>query len=58
MRDDVGLPGSGLVAFASFAFDGDDAESSVLVVPEVVVGRSGDRTWVTTVGDGALPGDG
>ena len=55
VRDDVRLPGSGLVAFASFTFDGDDAESSVLVVPEVVVGRSGDRTWVTTVGDGALP---
>ena len=55
VRDDVRLPGSGLVAFASFTFDGDDAESSVLVVPEVVVGRSRDRAWVTTVGDGALP---
>ena len=55
VRDDVRLPGSGLVAFASFTFDGEDDESSVLVVPAVVVGRSGDRTWVTTVGDGALP---
>jgi menaquinone-specific isochorismate synthase len=55
VRDDVRLPGSGLVAFASFTFDGDDPDSSVLVVPEVVIGRSGNRTWVTTVGDGALP---
>ena len=46
VRDDVRLPGSGLVAFASFTFDGEDAESSVLVVPEVVVGRRGDRTWL------------
>jgi menaquinone-specific isochorismate synthase len=47
--DDVGLPGTGLVAFGSFAFD---RGTSVLVVPEVVVGRSGGCTWVTTV-DGA-----
>ena len=46
--DEVDLPGSGLVAFGSFAFDGG---SSVLVVPRVVVGRTGDRWWVTTVGD-------
>jgi len=47
--DDVRLPGSGLVAFGSFAFD---RGTSVLVVPEVVVGRSGGTTWVTTAGDG------
>jgi menaquinone-specific isochorismate synthase len=55
VRDDVRLPGSGLVAFASFSFDPDDPMGSVLVVPEVIVGRSGDRCWVTAVGDGALP---
>jgi menaquinone-specific isochorismate synthase len=49
--DDVGLPGTGLVAFGSFAFD---RGRSVLVVPEVVVGRAGGTTWVTTV-DGAAP---
>jgi menaquinone-specific isochorismate synthase len=51
VEDDVGLPGTGLVAFGSFAFDG-SAATSVLVVPRVVVGRSGGTTWVTTV-DGA-----
>ncbi len=45
--DDVGLPGSGLVAYGSFAFDDGP---SVLVVPEVVVGRRGDTAWITTVG--------
>lgn len=45
-RDEVGLPGSGPVAFASLAFD-DSPGSSVLVVPRVVVGRRAGRWWVT-----------
>ncbi|MGH3856933.1 MAG: isochorismate synthase [Pseudonocardiaceae bacterium] len=45
-RDEVGLPGSGPVAFVSLAFD-DFPGSSVLVVPRVVVGRRGGQTWVT-----------
>ena len=48
VRDEVGEPGSGLVCFGSFAF-ADAPGDSVLVVPEVVVGRRGDRTWVTTI---------
>jgi len=47
--DDVRLPGTGPVAFGSFAFDGDRA-SSVLVVPEVVVGHRDGTWWVTTIG--------
>ncbi|MEZ5094145.1 MAG: isochorismate synthase [Nocardioides sp.] len=54
VRDEVGEPGSGLVAFGSFAF-GDDPGDSVLVVPEVVVGRRGETTWVTTIGSGPGP---
>ncbi|MBC7678390.1 MAG: isochorismate synthase, partial [Pseudorhodobacter sp.] len=50
VTDDVHLPGTGLVAFGSFAFDGDSA-TSVLVVPQVVVGHRGGTWWVTTVGD-------
>jgi len=53
VRDEVDVPGSGLVCFGSFAFtDGqgtDMSDPSVLVVPEVVVGRRGPTTWVTTV---------
>ncbi|QCW49732.1 isochorismate synthase [Nocardioides dongxiaopingii] len=54
VRDDVDLPGSGLVCFGSFAFTDGVAEESVLVVPEVVVGRRDGVTWVTTVARGEL----
>lgn len=47
--DPLGLPGTGPVALASLTF-ADDAVGSVLVVPEVVVGRRGATTWVTRVG--------
>ncbi|GGO78157.1 isochorismate synthase [Nocardioides deserti] len=46
--DEVQEPGTGLVSFGTFAF-ADEPGDSVLVVPSVVVGRRGDRTWVTTV---------
>ena len=56
VRDQVRLPGTGLVALASIAFA--DAVS-VLVVPEVVVGhrvRHGRSVWwVTTVSVGNMP---
>ena len=67
VHDDVTLPGSGLIAFGSFAFDdvspGDESEdparaSGALIVPRVVVGRRGDRAWMTTislVGDRSAP---
>jgi menaquinone-specific isochorismate synthase len=53
VRDEVDDPGTGLVCFGSFAF-ADEPGSSILVVPEVIVGRRGDRTWLTTVSRGAL----
>ena len=49
--DDVRLPGTGLVAFGSFAFD-DERAPSVLVVPEVVVGHRDGVWWTTTISDG------
>ncbi|HET7534148.1 MAG TPA: isochorismate synthase [Nocardioidaceae bacterium] len=48
VRDEVRRPGTGLVCFGSFAF-ADEPGESVLVVPEVVVGRRGETTWVTTI---------
>lgn len=48
VRDEVGLPGSGPVAFASLAF-GDSPGHSVLTVPRVVVGRRGGTSWVTEI---------
>ncbi|RKS69200.1 menaquinone-specific isochorismate synthase [Motilibacter peucedani] len=46
--DEVGLPGTGLVAFSSFAFS-DGPSTSRLVVPAVVVGSRDGRFWRTTV---------
>jgi menaquinone-specific isochorismate synthase len=62
--DDLGVPGSGPVLFASIAFD-PVAGTSVFVVPEVTVGRRDGVGWITTVGDvdprdvpaGELPDD-
>lgn len=53
VRDEVGLPGTGPVAFGSFAFDPRSARGGVLVVPQVVVGHRDDRWWVTTLSTGA-----
>jgi menaquinone-specific isochorismate synthase len=49
VRDPLRLPGSGLVAFGSFAF-ADAPGDSVLRVPRVVVGRRDGHAWVTRVG--------
>jgi len=55
VRDEVGLPGTGPVAFGSFAFSPSSPAGGVLVVPRVVVGRRGDQWWLTTTGTGSLP---
>jgi menaquinone-specific isochorismate synthase len=56
VRDEVRVPGSGPVAFGSFAFDAQSASGGVLVVPEVVVGARDGVWWVTTASaDGRLP---
>jgi menaquinone-specific isochorismate synthase len=54
VRDDVAEPGTGPVCFGTFAF-ADDPGDSVLVVPAVTVGRSGDSAWLTTVGPADVP---
>ncbi|GAA3524293.1 chorismate-binding protein [Aeromicrobium panaciterrae] len=51
VRDDVDVPGSGLVTFGSFTFS-DDADGSILVVPEVVIGRRDGVAWITVIGHG------
>lgn len=49
LDDRVGLPGSGLVAFGAIAFADESAATSVLVVPEIVLGRRDGRAWVTRI---------
>jgi menaquinone-specific isochorismate synthase len=54
--DEVGLPGTGPVAIGALPFD--PTEPGHLIVPRRVVGRQGDRAWVTTIegGDGDRSG--
>src|SRR3954452_4117853 len=54
VRDEVGLPGTGPVAFGSVAFSPHSPAGGVLVVPEVVVGHRGGRWWVTAIDIGAV----
>lgn len=49
VRSTVDVPGSGLIALGSFAFDPERAPSR-LIVPEVIVGRRDGICWVTTIG--------
>ena len=49
VRDEVQAPGTGPVAFGSFAFDDDSPAGGVVVVPRVVIGRRAGRTWLTTL---------
>ena len=52
VEDDVNLPGTGLVAFGSFAFSDTSTEPSFLCVPSIVIGRRGADSWITTVDSG------
>ena len=49
VSDSVNLPGSGLTAFGSFAFADSSEATSVLVIPEVIIGRRDGVAFVTTI---------
>ncbi|MEL4359462.1 MULTISPECIES: isochorismate synthase [unclassified Luteococcus] len=50
-----GVSGTGPVAFGSFSFDQDHSdEPSVLIVPEVVIGRRRGQAWMTRIGHGTV----
>jgi len=49
LDDRVGLPGTGLVAFGAFAFAAHSAATSVLIVPELILGRRDGRSWITRI---------
>lgn len=49
VTDTVGRPGTGLVAFGTFAFADDSNAPSVLIVPEFIVGRRDGRSWITRI---------
>ncbi|MCB5272655.1 Isochorismate synthase DhbC [Arthrobacter sp. SO5] len=56
IADSVGCPGTGPVAFGSFAFSKVSAHESRLIVPEIVVGLRDGNAWLTqlTFDDGEL----
>jgi menaquinone-specific isochorismate synthase len=60
ITDHVECPGTGPVAFGSFAFSKVSAHESRLIVPEIVVGLRDGRTWLTqiTADDGELTEEG
>ncbi|MFF2050362.1 isochorismate synthase MenF [Leifsonia sp. NPDC058194] len=47
--DGVRTPGTGLVAFGTFAFADESEASSTLIVPEIVLGRRDGRSWITRI---------
>jgi len=47
--DAVQVPGTGLIGFTALAFDDRSAVESILVVPAVIVGRRGGRSWITRI---------
>lgn len=58
VRDDVQVPGTGLIAFGSFAFADSSAAGGALVIPRYVLGVRGDDAWLTVIsedGHSAVP---
>lgn len=45
--------GTGPVLFTSFSFDRN--EESVAVIPQVIVGKKGENSWITWIGNGSQP---
>lgn len=45
--------GTGPVLFASFSFSSD--EESILIIPQVIVGKKRDKSWITWVGSSSQP---
>ena len=49
VTDPLSRTGTGLLAFGAFAFDASSAQTSVLIVPQVIVGREDGQCWVTRI---------
>ncbi len=47
--DPVRLPGTGLVAFGTLVFDDRSSATSLLTIPQAVIGRHRGRSWVTRI---------
>jgi len=45
----LGVPGSGLVCFGTFTFADESSHTSVMIVPQVVIGVMGNTSWRTDI---------
>ena len=56
VTDPLALPGTGLVAFGAFAFSDTSSSTSVLIVPNIILGRRNGVSWITRINsDAPLP---
>lgn len=55
--DPVGMPGSGLVGFGTFAFDDESVAESVIIVPRLLINRHRGMSWITEIVDIAETGE-
>lgn len=53
ISDSVHSSGTGPVLFTSFSFDRN--EESIAVIPRVVVGKKGESSWITWIGESSQP---
>jgi len=53
IQNNVHGVGTGPILFSSFSFD--EAMESRLVIPKIIVGQKGGKSWITWIGDEAQP---
>lgn len=53
VTDTVHGTGTGPILFTSFSFD--EADDSVLIIPQVIVGMRGGQSWITWIGEAPQP---
>lgn len=53
IQNNVHGSGTGPILFSSFAFD--SSEESKLVIPEIIIGHKGEKSWITWIGDQNQP---
>ena len=53
IQNNVHGSGTGPILFSSFSFDAN--QSSVLVIPEIIIGQKNGKSWITWIGDSKQP---
>ena len=53
IQNNVHGSGTGPILFSSFAFD--SSEESKLVIPEIIIGHKGGKSWITWIGEAKQP---